>query len=244
MSSDPGLFIELGLLVFTAAMFGFSSFRAYRARSALFTAVYRDRALWNAILGLAFVPFPSLITVYFAASGLPAAEQYAVEAYIVVFNICSLLFIDSVIRAALDIDFLHRDPFRWTKTRWVAVGLFVIGVVGTFFGPQGGQSYVISSEVIWPVSFLYCVIVLLSVSPRVRDHTMRAYLLWVTAAGFFVVLPFFVRIFVSGPYQLLAIYAIGSLVFYRACTSLLRTSRIAQEALTGVQAPKQVPGIH
>jgi hypothetical protein len=233
MSSDPGQLVELGLLVFSAAVFGFSSYRAYEARSALFTDVYRDRALWNAILGIVFVPFPSIITIYFGAANLPAVELDLVEAYIVIFNVCSLLFVDSVIRAALDIDFLHRDPFRWTKTRWVAAGVFVVGVVGTFSGPQSGAPNVAFSEIVWPTSFLYCVIVLVSVSPRVRDRTMRAYTLWVTLSGFFVVLPFFVRIVVSGPYQLLVIYAIGSLVFYRACTSLLRTSRITQEALTG-----------
>jgi hypothetical protein len=224
--------------VFSAAVFGFSSYKAYEARSALFTAVYRDRALWNAILGLVFVPFPSIITIYFESSGLPAVELGLVEAYIVIFSVCSLLFIDSVIRAALDIDFLHRDPFRWTKTRWVAAGLFVLGVVGTFSTPPSDNLNVVSAEGFWPFSFLYCVIVMLSVSPRVRDRTMRGYMLWVTVAGFFVVLPFLVRIFVSGPYQLPLIYDVGSLVFYRACTSLLQTSRIAKEALTvGARPP-------
>ena len=221
MLSDLWQPLDIALILFAAGVFAFSSLRAFGASRVLVSQAHRSRALWDTVLGILTIPFEVAILIfYFGSGGLTTAHLVSL-AFGITFNLVAFFFLNGTITVAQAMDFFHRDTFSWGKTKLIVLALFIVSIMGTLFSPIGGFLF----NVLWISIYAYSAIVLVATGLRVRDRAMRTHMKWIGLYAVILSVPFLFR---STPYPLLLAFAVGSLVYYRATTSLLITGQVTR----------------
>jgi len=241
---DSPLIIFDSLALFMAMVIsGLAAFRAVSSRRVLATPLYRSRALWTGTVGLMVLLFAAwaillentgssvtfgLVPPY----GTPEFYAYVFLSALVV--AVAFAWIDSTIRVALELDFLHRDALGWRRLRLV-VGISVVaGIVVAQFATVTWE--LLTSVLLLGVPTSYEVAALVVVGRRVRDATMRRYMKWM---GFLVMATLlqlattYVSPFLNFPLTVFAYF------LYVMTTSLLKTAPLSV-AVAGTPAHVQL----
>jgi hypothetical protein len=176
MSDEIYFVVDLISLILAGAILVFGASRALTFRRVLANGVFRDRALWTAVLlVLWIVPNDTELLGYTASSSypVPVLGILFIPTVVIAFAliIAIVAFIDYNIRVGKELDFFHRDSLLWERTRilvYVATPLtFVLS------GPINGLGL--------PLVLGYAALALLVCGIRVQEKLMRKYL---TYAGF------------------------------------------------------------
>lgn len=227
------LLIEIDTLgiVIALAILVLASYRSFSSRRALAGSLYRSRALWTGIVALVLVILSVLQMV--VENGLLTVAQANVAygvltppAVVIIF-----LWIDRSIGVALDLDFLHRDTFRWKGFRKYAWGAIIVTAFLISLSTVVLLASVVSFIVItvsFAVTIAYSAAVLVRSGPRVHDTTMRAYMKWM---GLMVLALVVEGATVSINYHLNEPFIIVSYFLYRTATSLSKKKRMPLEAV-------------
>jgi hypothetical protein len=225
-------------------IFLLAAYRSFAVGDALAGTLYRRRALWTG--GVALVVGWYALQQAFLEYLLPAPTTFVPSLYqylyyfvlVLVGSIVIFAWIDSTIRVALDLDFLHRDALRWKGLRKYVWALIIVGSVGGGLATSNLQFIIFG--ILYAILFAYFAGVLIRSGQRVHQTTMKAYSRWLglillslifeigtgTAIGFNVNFPL-----------ILAAYCM-----YRAATSLSKSRRMAAASPEGVSMGKQAQG--
>lgn len=213
-------------------------YRSLTIGKSLLTRVYRTRAYWLAvlmiILALMVLPFP-----------YPSAVESDISFYgFFVFLFALLIFIDSNVAVARDIDFFHRDILHWRTIRLPMIGISAAGTVTILVAISVGISAdsfaselgLLGYFILLGVVFAYSGGAMFVIARRSYDRTMKKFVKMLGFAILSYVL--FLTLFIP----LDAIYPqLGDVVtdfiliaaafyFYKAAMSLSSVERIAKEA--------------
>jgi len=118
---------DFALLVSAAIAF-LSVFRAVGIGRGLVNRVYRVRAYWGAALNVYTILYMFIFRAGLSGNGQPL---YYVTNFIIFLII--LVYIDSTVTAALEMDFFHRNTLRWKQMHLLIYPVFAASVV-FFFG--------------------------------------------------------------------------------------------------------------
>jgi len=168
-----------------AAIFSYGAYWGLRVRDALHGRLYRERALWTAVVGMVFsglvvsnIVIGELAPSNFSLSVLQFFLQYSGA-------VLTFASVDATIRVAIATDPLGRDTLHWRFLRmllWVVVAVSAIaGFAGVLYyqtnfytssgGPQGVLIY-------GPFGNLLALIALVVARSRSKDYTLRRHMKW------------------------------------------------------------------
>jgi hypothetical protein len=249
LSGDPVLSLDSIAWAFFIAIVAFSTFKAFAIRHALFSGLYRTRALWTGVLGFVAVFHAILLLLY--ASGVinfpvPPANigipsiiptfvfQFADYATFLTLVILVVALTDSSIRVALDRDFFHRDTLNWRGLRFAVYAVSIIFDATRFLSlfPPSDLSDVASNTATaaFAVVVFFAAANLVVSGNRVKDRPIRMYNLYLGIAVFLFIVT--VVLFALPPpidyLEFVAIVLAGFFVF-KMTTSLSPTNRIGKE---------------
>jgi hypothetical protein len=224
-------------------IFLFAAYRSFDVRGALAGTLYRRRALWTGAVALALGWYALQQAVLEYLMPAPTTFIPSVNLYLYYFvltlvgSVVIFSWVDSTIRVALDLDFLHRDILRWQRLR----KYFWIGVIVAAFGGGLSTSYLefIFFGILYGVLFVYSAGVLIRSGQKVHLTTMRAYLRWLGLMLLAIVLETAtssgIGFNVNFPLILVSYF------LYRAATSLSKSRRMRVETAE-VSMGKQAQG--
>lgn len=213
-------------------------YRSLTIGKSLVTRVYRTRAYWLAVL----------MIIYAAFAIVPTSSAIELEISNILFSmflIAFLLFIDSNVAVAREIDFFHKDILRWHSVRTPLFAVIIAGTVGIVAIIQLTNTAAIDSSTaeigyvlyfaLLGVAFSYSGGAMFVIARRTYDRTMKKF---VKLLGFAVLsYVLFLTLFIP----LDAIYpSLGDVVtdfigiatayfFYCAAMSLSSVGRIVKE---------------
>lgn len=241
MFDNPLIVADTLALSISAIICALAAVRAFTSRRFLTTPLYRNRALWTGTVALILIVVDALgifldntssaVTIGIVPTpGTP--EFYVFVALTGAFSAVVFAWIDSTIRIALELDFLHRDALRWRSARPVA-GIAL--VLGTIFAQFASTTWVfiLSIALLVPAAS-YLASVLAVGGSRVRVQTMRRYIRWM---GFLVASLLLLVVTSSLNGNLNFPLAFAAFFLYGMSTSLLKTAplRVATSAIPASQ---------
>src|SRR5579872_1629446 len=121
MSIDVVFVLETGSGLVASVIALLAIYRSLTIAKSLVTHVYRSRAYWLAVLMIIFAAF-SLVPTN------SAIESDISDVLFFMFLFALLLFIDSNVAVAREIDFFHKDVLHWHTARRP---LFAVIIAGT-----------------------------------------------------------------------------------------------------------------
>ncbi len=228
MSSNPLILADSLAFSVSIIISGLAAYRAFTSRRVLSTPIYRNRALWTGtvavILGLfdgwgIVLENTSSSVTYGIVPPPGTSEFYAFVILSAAASAAVFAWIDSTVRVALELDFMHRDAVRWKSLRLVAGAGLVIGTIIAQFATADWE-LLISLVLLVPAA-AYMTAALVVGGRRVRDETMRRYIKWM---GFLVV-----SLILQLATNVISAYlnfplAISAYFLYRISNSLLKTA--------------------
>jgi hypothetical protein len=221
LSGDPVLIINLQLFLIGPIILAFAGYRAFQLRRVLVGEVYRRRATWNAVFAIFLIPLQGGVLTFIGIVSVPTLARLALVVVVIASNIVGFLFLDSAISAARQVDFFLRDSLSWTKARYPIATVFLVGMLGTLFGPPSTIFTAITGSILWPMTWVYAAGALAYSSARANDKVIRNYAKWIglfaisVAAGFLTPGLNLTVILLS--------LAVGSVFFYEATSALSLT---------------------
>jgi hypothetical protein len=232
MSIDVILTVDLASFLAAAAILAFGAYRALLFRKAFNDSIFRSRALWTAAVLAAWI-VPNDTQILFTDLPSPSTDLgiffdavTLVLAFVLIF--VSVVFIDRNVRAALELDFFHRDSLGWQKLRLISiVGAPASLVANLLTNLVLGNTYLANLTLLLLTGTLaYGVAALLMGGLRVYNRYMRRYLQFV-GLGFALLL---VTIPLAVPILYDVFLLSGSYFLYLSATSLyhLREIQIGQ----------------
>ncbi len=241
MSIDPVDAIDIGGTVVIVGILLVGIYRAVGLHRAFVTGVYRSRATWSTLLMLViiwvmlnnFVPTPN--------SGILSLFGFLpFVALLIVFG----AYADRSVLVAIETDFFHRDPLRWTRGRWLAGIVLVVYTVTIVIGGEVLTSAEQSSFLGNILDNLYFFVVagvlayaaaaMIVGARRSADRTLRrSILLLALALSTLVVSIVVTSLLTSGtvPYEVVdkGTGVVGIYLIYRSVMSLSPLGRIEKE---------------
>lgn len=225
MSLDVVPFAEVLLISLAAVVMSAAAFEAFKASRVLANRVYRTRAIWSGVLAILFVPFDVVVVVFLPGFRGASLVAYGSLVFLYAFNLAAFFFLDTTILVARELDFLHRDPARWTVTRWIVLAVIVLGIAGVYLGPSTGPVQ-LTFSLMWTLGFIGIAGVLAVASLRVRDRMMRSFTKWIGIFSIVVTVPFLYM--GPSPFPFMVGLAVASFMYYRAVTSLPIRTHVAK----------------
>lgn len=237
MAVDVIVLLETTSGLVASAIALWAVYRSLTIGKSLVSGVYRSRAYWLA----------ALMIIYAAFSLVPATSAITSDinsALFFVFMFALLLFIDSNVAVAREIDFFHKDILHWHAVRIPLIAIMVagtaIGIVAIVTISSSALSTAFGVALIvyfalLGVVFTYSGVAMLQVARRTYDRTMKKFVKMLGFAILCYVL--FLTLFIP----LDAVYpSFGDVVtdfiaiaaayfFYRAAMSLSFVGRIVKE---------------
>jgi hypothetical protein len=151
-------------------------YRSLAIGKSLVAGVYRTRAYWLAVLMIIYAAFVFVPTSSAIGSDIDDILFFT-------FLLALLIFIDSNVTVAREIDFFHRDVLHWRAAR---MPLFAIIVAGTAIGiwatvvVTNSTSFLASVALVWyiallGVAFTYSGAAMLVIARRTYDRTMKKF---------------------------------------------------------------------
>jgi hypothetical protein len=208
-------------------------YRSLTIGKSLVSRVYRSRAYWLAVLMIIFAAFSVVPTT-------SAIESDISDILFFMFLFALLIFIDSIVAVAREIDFFHNDILHWHTLR---TPMFAVIVAGTAIaivaiiesiGSSTGIGILVYFAILGVV-FTYSGSVMLAVARRTYDRTLK---IFVKMLGFAILsYVLFLTLFIP----LDAVYPnLGDVItsfiaiaaayfFYRAAMSLSPIGRIEKQ---------------
>ena len=235
MSIDIAIVLEAvaGIIAGAVALLGV--YRSLTIAKSLVTRVYRTRAYWLAVLLIVFAAFSLLPTNY-------AITLQISNLLFFVFLLALLVFIDSNVTVAKELDFFHKDILHWSKVRIPLFAIILIftaiGVVGTAFSSSSAIAniFIAIYIVVVGVAFSYSGAAMFVIARRTYDRTMKNFVKMLGFAILFWVLFLTLFIPLDAIYPLLGdvvtsfIGIASAYYFYRAAMSLSFVGHIVKEA--------------
>jgi hypothetical protein len=211
-----------------------AAYRSLTIGKSLVTRVYRTRAYWLAALMI-------ILAVFSADVFSSALANYIGDVGFFVFLLALLLFIDSNMEVALEIDFFHRDIFRWHKVRTplfaIIVGYTVIAILATIYQLSSPAKIAfLGYFALLGVTFSYSGATMFVAARRTYDRTMKKFVKMIAYAILFYVLFLTLFIPLDAIYPSLGdvvtdyILIVSAYFFYRAAMSLSSVGKIIKEA--------------
>ena len=235
MSGDLLIIVDSLALSISAIIFALAAYRAFASRRVLAAPLYRNRALWTGSVALVSVPI-ALWVIFLENTGSSATyglvppfgtpEFYLFVILTAAFTAVAFAWIDSTIRVALELDFLHRDVARWKTARPAAGVALVVGTVVAQFATA--DWVLLTSILLLAVPATYMAAVLVVGGSHVRDETMRRYMRWMGYMVASVFLELVTQVF--SPYLNFPL-AIFAYFLYGMSTSLLKTAPLGVATL-------------
>jgi hypothetical protein len=223
----------------TAAISLLAAYRSLTIGKSLVTHVYRSRAYWLAALMIIFAAFA------LAGESSSAIATDISNNLFFVFLVALLVFIDSNVAVAREIDFFHKDNLHWHALRIpllviVIASSVIVAVISTalaaFTNSLLFDIVAVAYFTLLGVAFSYSGAAMIVVARRTYDRTMKKFVKMLGFAILCYVL--FLTLFIP----LDAIYpSLGDIVttfiaiaaayfFYKAAMSLSFVGRIVKEA--------------
>ena len=228
MSDSPLIIVDSIALTISMIICALAAYRAFTSRRVLAAPLYRRRALWTGTVALISVPFDAWViylenTGSYATYGLVppygTPEFYVFVLLTAAFTAVAFAWIDSTIRVALELDFMHRDAVSWRRLRLVAGGALVLGTAVAQFAVTGW--ILLTAILLLGIPAAYMTAAVVVSGSRVRDETMRRYMRWMG----FIVGSVFLQLVTSYLSQYLNFpLAIFAYFLYGMSTSLLKTA--------------------
>jgi hypothetical protein len=221
----------------TGAIALLAVYRSLTIAKSLVTRVYRTRAYWLGVLMIIFAALNLLPTTSALGSDIS-------DILFFVFLLALLIFIDSNVAVAREIDFFHRDILHWHALRIPLFASMVagtaIGIVGTIASTNSALSSVVGLALLGyfiflGVVFTYSGAAMLVVARRSYDRTMKKFvkMLGIAILCFVLFLTLFIPLDAIYPNlgdvvtDFIAIAA--AYFFYNAAMSLSPIGRIERE---------------
>jgi len=217
-----------------------AAYRSLTIGKSLVTRVYRTRAYWLAALMIIFVAFA------LAGESSSAVATDISNNLFYVFLIALLVFIDSNVAAAKEIDFFHKDILHWHVLRIpllaiVVASSVIVAVVSAAF-PAFTNSLlydivVIAYFTLLGVVFSYSGAAMIVIARRTYDRTMKKFIKMLGFAILCYVL--FLTLFIPldfiyprlGDVVTTFIAIAAAYFFYRAAMSLSPIGRVLEEVV-------------
>lgn len=246
---------DLILLAGVVAL-GLGSVRALQMARAFVSDAYRSRARWAALLMFTIVIGNLSGFVTFPNNELGGALSYAP---FVVLMVVLLIFVDRVIRVAMEEDFFHRDILRWRAlgraTYPALLVSLVLGVLASYpvlVSQTTAVSAVLfaayfQTVVVVPVVFGYAGIALVVGERRTADRVMKRHirLLGYGILSFVIAFPFFSGNAAEALFANIVTLAADLLLYFSVMSlSSLGRVRPLQEGGAGATPPSPIPGTH
>jgi hypothetical protein len=239
MFDSPLITFDSLALTVSMVICALAAYRALTSRRVLAAPLYRQRALWTGSVAAMTIPFDAW-AIYLENTGSSVAlglvppngtpEFYLYVILTAAFAGVAFAWIDSTIRVAMELDFVHRDVVSWMKLRPIAGVALVAGVVVAQF--EATPLELFTAAVLLAGSAVYFAAALVAGVSRVHDETMRRYMRWM---GFVVAsIPLYLVTISLNPYLNFPL-AIFAYFLYGMTTSLLKTAPLSA-ATTGVPA--------
>lgn len=220
----------------TVAVAILAIYRSLSIGKLLVTRVYRTRANWLAALMIIFAAFAAVPTS-------SALELQISNILFFVFLLALLIFIDSNVAVAKEIDFFHKDILHWQTIRKPMVAIVVVYSAIAFFAtvvfpnlaPSIAGIGFVGYFVVVGVAFAYSGTAMLAIGRRTYDVTMKKF---VKMLGFAILcFVLFLTLFIplDAVYPSLGdivtnfIAIAGAYFFYKAAMSLSFVGRIVKE---------------
>jgi hypothetical protein len=233
-------FLEAAASVVTVVIALLVVFRSLTIGRSLVTQVYRSRAYSLAVLMLIFAAFTS-------SGVVPGAIGIDISNYgFFVLLLALLVFIDSNVAVAKEIDFFHKDILHWHRTRiplyalTVAYSAFAVLVIvaqtdSGLSSPLAVEIALVGYFVLLCVVFAYSGVAMFVIARRTYDQTMKKFIEMLGFAVFYYVL--FIGIFLPldaidpglGDFVSVFMLIPAAYFFYKAAMSLSFVGRIVKE---------------
>ncbi len=185
MSSDPILFLALGVGVLVIGLFSYAGYLGLRARAVLLDRLYKARASWISSVAVLFV---LLISANLVIGTFASGNWYlSLLLFLVEYSaaIVTFAWVDATIRVAKRSDPLQRDTLHWRTLRkiiWVVVVLSIAGGLASvvafetnFFSSPGGPE---GALLYGPFGNVFAIIALVIARRRSKDVTLRRHMKW------------------------------------------------------------------
>jgi hypothetical protein len=235
MSIDFVYLLEGGAGLATVAVALLTVYRSITIGKSLVTRVYRSRAYWLALLMIILV-----------VDNLPFPPSSAIGSFLgfygfFVFLFAFIIFIDSNVAVAREIDFFHKDILHWRKVRipmFAILGAYT--VAAAIFSPAAATSIVVGIGIVGYFTmlgaiFVYAGVAMFVIGRRTYDQTMRTFIKMLGFAVLCYLL--FVTIWLPLDFvypnlgDILTDFILigGAYFFYKAAMSLSFVGRIVEE---------------
>lgn len=237
MAVDVIVLLETASGLAASAIALWAVYRSLTIGKSLVARVYRSRAYWLAALMIIYAAFSLVPTSSAITSNINSALFF-------VFLIALLLFIDSNVAVAREIDFFHKDILHWHTVRIPLIAIIVAGtaigivaivtITSSALSTASGVALIVYFALLGVV-FTYSGAAMLQIARRTYDRTMKKFVKMLGFAILCYVL--FLTLFIP----LDAVYpGFGDVVtdfiaiaaayfFYRAAMSLSFVGRIVKE---------------
>jgi hypothetical protein len=175
MSVNIVLILEDVASLAAAAIALLAAYRSLTIARSLVTRVYRSRAYWLAALMIIFAAFDLSGDVTTSLG----SDINTVLFFVFLFAL--LIFIDSNVAVAREIDFFHKDVLRWQTTRVPLFTVLVITSAIGIFGFASSASALVSGLVLFGyftvlgVAFAYSGAAMILIARRTYDRTMKKF---------------------------------------------------------------------
>lgn len=233
MSTDVVFVLETAASIATAAVALLAAYRSFTIGKSLVSRVYRTRAYWLVVLMIIFATF----AVY------PSSSVTVSNILFLTFLFALLVFIDSNVSVAREIDFFHKDTLHWHSARIpmfsaVVASSAIVGVLLTTSANSNILGIVLVGYfVLLGAVFAYSGAALFVIARRTYDRTMKRFVRMLAFAILCYVLFLTLFIPLDAIYPSLgdvvtAFIAIGAAYFfYLAAMSLSDVGRIVKEVI-------------
>ena len=234
MSTETVNVLEAVAGVATSAIALLAVYRSLTIAKSLVTRIYRTRAYWLAVLMVIFAVLGILPTS-------TTLETDISNVFFFSFLIALLLFIDSNVAVAKEIDFFHKDILHWEKIRIpllvVVVAYTAAASIATALGISSAIAGVgiIGYIVVAGVAFSYSGAAMFLIARKTYDQTMKKFVKTLGFAILFWVLFLTLWIPLDAIYPSLGdvvtdFIAIGAAYFfYKAAMSLTFVGRMEKQ---------------
>jgi len=219
----------------TGAIALLAAYRSLMIGRSLVTRVYRTRAYWLTVLMVIFAVLGILPTY-------TSLETDISNIFFFAFLVALLVFIDSNVAVAKEIDFFHKDILHWNMVRIpllvIVVAYTAVASVASFLGLSTTITGVgvIGYIVVAGAAFSYSGAAMFVIARKTYDRTMKKFVKMLGFAVLFWVL--FLTLFIPldviypslGDVVTSYIAIAAAYFFYRAAMSLSMVGRIVKEA--------------
>jgi hypothetical protein len=242
MSVDIVLSLDLASFGVAAVILGFGAYRALLFRRAFNDPIFRSRALWTAVVLAAWI-VPNDSQILFTdlpppSNGLGVFFDVVTLVLAIVLIIVSVIFLDRNIKAAMELDFFHRDDLGWRKFRLISIVGAPVSLVANLLTNVvlGNSDLANLTLLLLTCTLAYGVAALLVGGLRVYNRYMRRYLQFV-GLGFALLL---VTIPLAVPLLYDVFLLSGSYLLYLSATSLYHLREIQESQTNSSQTPPKL----